>query len=143
MAKSFRKLRDSMTPESKIKAKSIFKELLSSLPLAAIRKSRGVTQKVVAQALDVSQAAVSRLESRSDFLVSTLDKYVSATGGELSIILKYAEESYCLERSQPDHAYKLVQSPKITDGAFRIAEVHWYEATGIGRMEYKIKHFVD
>jgi len=29
------------------------------------------------------------------------------------------------------------------DGTLHTAEVHWYEATGIGRKEYKIKHFVD
>ncbi|RLA48615.1 MAG: hypothetical protein DRR42_16570 [Gammaproteobacteria bacterium] len=32
---------------------------------------------------------------------------------------------------------------QFTDGTIRTAEVHWYEATGIGRKEYKIKHFVD
>jgi len=32
---------------------------------------------------------------------------------------------------------------QLLDGTIRIAEVHWYEATGIGRMEYKIKRFVD
>ena len=32
---------------------------------------------------------------------------------------------------------------QFSDGTIRTAEVHWYEATGIGRMEYKIKYFVD
>ncbi len=32
---------------------------------------------------------------------------------------------------------------QFQDGTTRTAEVHWYEATGIGRKEYKIKHFVD
>jgi len=32
---------------------------------------------------------------------------------------------------------------QFQDGTMRTAEVHWYEATGIGRKEYKIKHFVD
>ena len=32
---------------------------------------------------------------------------------------------------------------QFQDGTIRTAEVHWYEATGIGRKEYKIKHFVD
>ena len=32
---------------------------------------------------------------------------------------------------------------QFTDGTIRTAEVHWYEATGRGRKEYKIKHFVD
>lgn len=32
---------------------------------------------------------------------------------------------------------------QFQDGTIRTAEVHWYQATGIGRKEYKIKHFVD
>ena len=32
---------------------------------------------------------------------------------------------------------------RLEDGAIRQAEVHWYEAHGIGRREFKIKHFVD
>ena len=28
-------------------------------------------------------------------------------------------------------------------GAIRVAEIHWYEATGIGRREFKIKYFLD
>jgi hypothetical protein len=30
----------------------------------------------------------------------------------------------------------------LSDGVGRKAEIHWYEATGIGRREYKIKRFV-
>ena len=32
---------------------------------------------------------------------------------------------------------------KLTDGTIRRAEIHWYEATGIGRREMKIKQFID
>jgi hypothetical protein len=32
---------------------------------------------------------------------------------------------------------------KLQDGAVRRAEVHWYEATGIGRYEFKIKRYLD
>ena len=31
----------------------------------------------------------------------------------------------------------------LPNGMTRTAEVHWYEATGTGRKEYKIKRFVD
>jgi hypothetical protein len=27
----------------------------------------------------------------------------------------------------------------LSDGSIHLAEIHWYEATGIGRKEYKIK----
>ena len=29
------------------------------------------------------------------------------------------------------------------DGSIRLAEVHWYEATGIGRRNLKIKQYLD
>ena len=32
---------------------------------------------------------------------------------------------------------------RLLDGAIRTAEVHWYEATGVGRKEFKIKRFLD
>lgn len=32
---------------------------------------------------------------------------------------------------------------RLTDGTILQAEVHWYEVTGIGRKEYKIKRFLD
>ena len=31
---------------------------------------------------------------------------------------------------------------QLQTGEVCLAELHWYEATGIGRREYKIKHFV-
>jgi hypothetical protein len=31
---------------------------------------------------------------------------------------------------------------RLPDGSIHIAEVHWYEATGIGRKEFKIKHLL-
>jgi hypothetical protein len=34
-------------------------------------------------------------------------------------------------------------SVRLEDGAERVAELHWYEATGIGRKEFKIKRFLD
>lgn len=34
---------------------------------------------------------------------------------------------------------KGVATVKLEDGSFRLAEVHWYEAHGIGRRELKIK----
>ena len=32
---------------------------------------------------------------------------------------------------------------RLNDGSIREAEVHWYEATGIGKREFKIKYFTD
>lgn len=32
---------------------------------------------------------------------------------------------------------------KLSNGSIRRAEVHWYEASGIGRKELKLKRYVD
>jgi len=32
---------------------------------------------------------------------------------------------------------------RLEDGAIRQAEIHWYEAHGIGRRDFKIKQFID
>jgi hypothetical protein len=32
---------------------------------------------------------------------------------------------------------------RLADGAIRVAELHWYEASGIGRKEVKIKRYLD
>ena len=31
---------------------------------------------------------------------------------------------------------------RLTDGEIVLAELHWYEATGIGKREFKIKRFL-
>lgn len=32
---------------------------------------------------------------------------------------------------------------KMRDGSSRLAELHWYEATGIGQKEFKIKRYLE
>lgn len=38
---------------------------------------------------------------------------------------------------------KGVATVLLAEGTARTAELHWYEATGIGAKEYKIKRFLD
>lgn len=37
---------------------------------------------------------------------------------------------------------KGVAKVRLSDGSSHLAEIHWYEATGIGRKEYKIKRLL-
>jgi len=37
---------------------------------------------------------------------------------------------------------KGIAQVQLTDGTIRIAEIHWYEATGIGKREFKIKRYL-
>jgi hypothetical protein len=38
---------------------------------------------------------------------------------------------------------KGVARVRLPDGSVRLAELHWYEAAGIGRKELKIKHLLE
>jgi len=38
---------------------------------------------------------------------------------------------------------KGVAQIQLSDGSIRLAEIHWYEATGIGKKEFKIKRYLD
>ena len=53
--------------------------------LRELRRRAGLTQVEVAAALGVGQPAVSKLEARSDILLSTLQAYVKAVGGKYTI----------------------------------------------------------
>jgi hypothetical protein len=35
-----------------------------------------------------------------------------------------------------------VATVELEDGAVRVAEVHWYEAHGIGRRDFKLKRYL-
>lgn len=37
---------------------------------------------------------------------------------------------------------KRIAKVKLADLTIHTAEIHWYEATGIGKKEFKIKHFL-
>ena len=59
------------------------------MTLSDLRKARELTQKRVAEALHISQDEVSRIEARSDFLLSTLGAYVEALGGKLRLVAEF------------------------------------------------------
>jgi len=39
--------------------------------------------------------------------------------------------------------HKGIAMVRLANGALRRAEIHWYEAHGVGRVRHKIKRFVD
>ncbi len=45
----------------------------------------------MAEALHISQDGVSRIEKRSDFLLSTLRSYVEAMGGKLRLVVEFPD----------------------------------------------------
>jgi transcriptional regulator with XRE-family HTH domain len=57
--------------------------------LQALRKAHQKTQEKVATALGIGQDSVSRLEQRSDMLLSTLREYVAAIGGRVRLLVEF------------------------------------------------------
>ncbi len=61
------------------------------MSLRDLRKARKQTQLRVAEKLGINQENVSRLEQRSDLLISTLSGYVEAMGGKLSLVAVFPD----------------------------------------------------
>lgn len=59
--------------------------------LAQVRKAREFTQATIAELLDMDQSEVSRLEHRTNMLLSTLRSFIRATGGELQLIATFPD----------------------------------------------------
>lgn len=56
-----------------------------------LRRARKLTQVRMAKALGISQDGISKLEKRSDLLLSTLRKTVEAMGGSLSLVAEFPD----------------------------------------------------
>jgi DNA-binding XRE family transcriptional regulator len=57
--------------------------------LKDLRQAVARTQADLAASLGVGQDTVSRIEGRSDMLLSTLRRYVNAMGGELELVARF------------------------------------------------------
>lgn len=76
--------------QKKIEARAaeLFAEEMS---LRELRRAHKLTQERIGETLKIGQDQVSRLEQRSDLLISTLRSYVEAMGGHLTIIAKFPD----------------------------------------------------
>jgi len=64
------------------------KRLSQSIQLGKLRQLNKLKQVDVANLMGVSQASISKVESGKDIQLSTLQQYVHALGGEVSITAK-------------------------------------------------------
>jgi DNA-binding XRE family transcriptional regulator len=67
--------------------------IAEEMTLQELRRARKLTQVRLAKALGISQHGVSRLEKRSDLLLSTLRKSVEAMGGNLSLVAEFPDRN--------------------------------------------------
>lgn len=56
--------------------------------LAQLRRLAGRMQAEIAEAMEIRQPSVSKIETQTDMLLSTLRSYVEAIGGELHLVVK-------------------------------------------------------
>ena len=81
-----------LSPARRKKIETRAGELISQeMTLQELRRARKLTQVRLAKALRITQDGVSRLERRTDLLLSTLRKTVEAMGGSLSLIAEFPD----------------------------------------------------
>jgi DNA-binding XRE family transcriptional regulator len=89
--KSFQLLRKKMSPPARARSRALAAKYRAEMALDELREARKMTQVHLAKILGVNQAAVSKLERRTDMYVSTLQDFVKALGGELKITVRFPE----------------------------------------------------
>jgi DNA-binding XRE family transcriptional regulator len=83
-----------LSPDRRKKVEARAAELIAEeMTLRELRKARKLTQVRMAKALGINQDSVSRLEKRSDLLLSTLRKTLEAMGGNLSLVAKFSDRA--------------------------------------------------
>ena len=91
MAKKFSVLRAAMSEPARQKADDLAKAMLAEMPLNELRQARGLTQKMLAEVLDVQQPSIAKMEKRTDMYLSTLRSHIEAMGGELEVIARFPD----------------------------------------------------
>ena len=68
------------------------------MALQELRQSRDMTQKQLAELLNINQAALSKMENQSDMRLSTLRKVLEAMGGKLKLVAEFPEEDVIINQ---------------------------------------------
>lgn len=102
MAKSFDELVNrSTTKQTRAKAAKRTRELLGELLLSECRQMAGKSQQEVADLLGIKQPSLSKLEKQKDMQISTLQKIVTALGGELEVLTRFPKGTERIEQFDP------------------------------------------
>lgn len=63
----------------------------AELPLHKLRRSRGLSQQLLAELMNVKQPIVAKQERQANMNISTLRSHVEAMGGKLEIVACFSE----------------------------------------------------
>jgi DNA-binding XRE family transcriptional regulator len=89
MAKTWKEVRKTLSPEAEERIQKQVKEAAAVMRLQQLREARNMTQVTLAQALQVNQGSISKIEKKADMYVSTLRSYIEAMGGHLNITAEF------------------------------------------------------
>src|ERR1700733_12622005 len=86
------RIRKRLSPARRKKVEARAAQLIAEeMTLQELRRARKLTQVRMAKELGISQDGISKLERRSDLLLSTLRKTVEAMGGSLSLVAEFPD----------------------------------------------------
>ncbi|HTB14631.1 MAG TPA: XRE family transcriptional regulator [Bryobacteraceae bacterium] len=83
-----------LSPARRKKVEARAAQLIAEeLTLQKLRRARKLTQVRMAKALGIGQDGVSKLEKRTDLMISTLRKSIQAMGGNLSLVAEFPDRN--------------------------------------------------
>jgi transcriptional regulator with XRE-family HTH domain len=113
-ATKYSELRAKMSPQARARAQAKTLEMLREMALHELRQARQLTQERLADILQVDQAAVSKMERRTDTYISTLRSYVQAMGGDLMIIAHFPDGDVRLKQFEDlDESKTVVERERV------------------------------
>lgn len=90
MTKTLEQKLAALSPARRKKVQARTAELIAEeRSLRDLRHALTLTQEKMAEELGIGQDGISRLEKRSDLLISTLRAYVEAMGGKLRLVAEF------------------------------------------------------
>src|SRR3981189_3870137 len=92
MGKTYEELMSELSSERRKRVENRAAKLIAEeKSLRDLRQAHNLTQQRMAKKLGVKQHSISRLEQRSDMLLSTLRDYIGKMGGELVLTARFPD----------------------------------------------------
>jgi DNA-binding XRE family transcriptional regulator len=92
MATTLKEKMNALDAKRRKKVQARAAELIAEeMSLRDLRRALEMTQVRMAEVLGIGQDGVSRIEKRSDLLLSTLRSYIEAMGGKLQLVAEFPD----------------------------------------------------
>ena len=102
MATPWREIKHKFSDERFAELNQEAADELERMGFGKLRLARQQTQVALAERLDIPQTAVSRMERRTDLLLSTMRGYVEALGGKLELRAVFPDGEFLLDTLGPE-----------------------------------------